>query len=65
MPRGRHEARQHGDHDGVVDVGDDAEVFVVGDDVHAHAGRAPGADAALAGALVHRRGWGRQGGRGA
>ena len=65
MPRGRDQAREHRHHDGVVDVGDDAEVFVVGDDAHAHAGRAPGADAALAGALVHRRGRSRQGGRGA
>ena len=65
MSRGRDQARQHRHHDGVVDVGDHAEVLVVGHDAHAHACGASRADAALAWAFVHRRGRGGQRRRGA
>ena len=63
MFRGRDQARQHRHHDGVVDVGDDAEMLAIRHDAHAHANGSAGADTALAGALVHRRGRGGQRGR--
>ena len=35
VPGGNHGARQHGDHDGVVDVHDDAELLAFGNDIDA------------------------------
>ena len=61
--RGRDQAREHRHHDGVIDVRDHAEMLVIRHDAQSNGGGAAGADMALAGALVHRRGRGRQRGR--